>query len=84
MLCDIGLLLTAQWGCHEEVIWRQRMDGQVAQGTQGGRIPSRHPAGSSQARRPSSKRHFQGDLSEPLFPSEKWGCVEGNVLILGT
>lgn len=33
---DIGLLLTAQWGCQEEVVWRQGTDGQVAQGKQGG------------------------------------------------
>lgn len=39
---DIGLLLTAQWGCQEEVVWRQRTDGQVAQGKEGGQIPTRH------------------------------------------
>lgn len=63
-----GPSLTVQWGWWEEVVWRQHTDGQVADGKQGGQIP-RHQAGSSRARRPINELHFQGDLSESLFPS---------------
>ena len=69
MLCGIGPLLTVQWGWWEEVVWRQHTDGQVADGKQEGRIPTRQQAGSSQARRPINELHFQGDLSESLVPS---------------